>query len=140
MSIKDGEVNLADGTKLKLKMAIFDIREAGFSPYGGVNIAVKSACGITVESIPEELKIAVANKPVAPPNVEDGWELIDIKSFESAIGEQNITTSKGKFRVRIEAEPIMAARNIKYRSLPGINESLYSLRWVLKITWKPIKE
>ena len=51
MSIKDGKVNLADGTKLKLKMAIFDVREAGFSPYGGVNIAVNSTCGIKVENM-----------------------------------------------------------------------------------------
>ena len=140
MSIKDGKVNLADGTKLKLKMAIFDVREAGFSPYGGVNIAVNSTCGIKVENIPEELKKAVANRPVAPPNAQDGWELIDIKSYEPAIGEENVNTSKGKFRVRVEAEPIMAARNFKYRSLPGIDEPLYSLRWVLKITWKPVKE
>lgn len=140
MNIKEGNLNLADGTKLKLKLAIFDAREAGFSPYGGVNILVNSACGIKVESIPEKLKEAVANKPAASAEIQDGWELIDIASFEPAVGELDVNTSKGVFRVRVEAEPVMAARNMNYKVLPGLNEPLYSVRWVYKITWKPLKE
>jgi hypothetical protein len=36
-----GRIKLSDGAVLKLKILIVDVRESGFSPFGGVNFDVK---------------------------------------------------------------------------------------------------
>ena len=60
-----GWIRLSDGAVLKLKILIVDVRESGFSPFGGVNFDVKVVGGVAVESVPEEVKKLVANKPLA---------------------------------------------------------------------------
>jgi len=134
-----GRVELKDGTFLKLKITIIDARESGFSPFGGVNIAVKAVGGIGIISIPDEIKNKVSKRPIAPPGPppEDGWEIVDIINFTPATETTEIETSKGLFQVTVEGEPTMASRNLKYRSELG--EPLYWLNWVNKISWKPVK-
>lgn len=137
-SIGTGFIKLSDGTVLKLKTLIIDVREIGFSPFGGVNFDVKTIGGVTTSSVPEELKKVVADKPLAPPEApQDGWEIIDIVEQEPAIAEEEVSSSKGKYSVRVVAEAVMASRNTNYRS--KYDEPVYWLSWVLKISWKPVK-
>ncbi len=50
--------------------------------------------------------------------------------------EEVVATSQGKFIVRVVAEAVMVARNMKYRSTLG--EPVYWVPWVYKISWKPV--
>ena len=54
----------------------------------------------------------------------DGWQIIDIKDSEPAYEEREIETSKGKFLVKVQAEPVMAARNINYKTQNSMNPSI----------------
>jgi hypothetical protein len=131
-----GRVKLSDGSILKLKILVVDIKESGFSPYGGVNFDVKIVGGIAVEHVPEEIKRLVAGKPLAPPMLpEEGWEILDIVEQEPAVVEEVVNCSKGEFVVKAIAEAIMVSRNTYYRTLQ--DEPIYSLTWVNKISWKP---
>jgi len=133
-----GFIKLSDGAELKLRILIVDVKEVGFSPFGGVNFDVKTVGGVSTHRVSDELKKAVADRPLAPPEPPmDGWEIVDIERQESAVAETVVDTSKGKFRVRVVAEAVMASRNMKYRSIHG--EPLYWVSWVLKISWKPVE-
>lgn len=138
-AVGTGFIKLSDGTVLKLRILIIDVKEAGFSPFGGINFDVKTAGGVSTHGVPEELKRAVADKPLAPPEPPvDGWEIIDIIEQEPAVAEEIVDTSKGKYRVKVVAEAVMASRNMKYRSRH--NEPIYWVSWVLKISWKPLEK
>jgi hypothetical protein len=50
--------------------------------------------------------------------------------------EEVVVTSQGKFIVRVVAEAVMVARNMRYRSTLG--EPVYWVSWVYKISWKPV--
>jgi hypothetical protein len=137
---EDGVVKLSDGSILKLRIGIIDAREAGFSPFGGVDIAVKVVGGIATKEVPEEVRKLVLNKPLPPPGSEpprEGWEILDVKEYAPAIAEEQVQTSKGPFLVTVKAEPVMASRNVNYRT--EFNEPIYWLNWVYKISWKPLK-
>ncbi len=135
---KEGIIKLSDGTSLKLSIMIVGAKEAGFSPFGGINIAVKVIGGIATLEIPEKLKEAVKDKALAPNQPpHDGWELIDIIEYEPAVDECEVDTTKGPFKVHVVAEPVMASRNMNYKS--EFDEPLYWLNWVYKISWKPIE-
>jgi len=135
---KAGIIKLSDGTVLKLRVFIIDVREAGFSPFAGIEFAVKTTGGISAHSVPEELKKAVINKPLAPSELpKDGWEIIDIIEQEPAVVEEEVNTSKGRYKIKVVAEAVMASRNMKYRN--RFNEPIYWVSWVLKISWKPIE-
>ncbi|CCC80925.1 hypothetical protein [Thermoproteus tenax] len=59
------------------------------------------ADGIYIEDLPEELKKAVADKPLLPSTLPtDGWELVDIAEQEPAAAETAIEASRGRFNVR----------------------------------------
>jgi hypothetical protein len=74
-----GLIRLADGSELKLRILVVDVREAGFSPFGGVNFDVKVVGGVSTLSVPEELKKAVSGKPLMPLEPPpDGWGIVDI--------------------------------------------------------------
>jgi len=134
-----GRIKLADNTVLVLKIFVLDIKELGFSPFGNISFDVKVIGGIAVESLSEELRKAMIDKPPAPLELpKDGWEIIDIIDQEPALAETIVQTSKGKFRIRVVAEAVMASRNIMYKS--PHNEPIYSLSWISKISWKPVKE
>jgi len=137
-----GRIKLSDGTELALRIMILDIREAGFSPLGGVNFSVNVMGGIVTKVVPEELRRAVAEKPIVPQGSsqlpQDGWELVDIIEQEPASAEESVDSSRGRFTVRVAAEATMAARNLNYRVVIGnASEPLYWATWVYKITWKP---
>jgi hypothetical protein len=132
-----GLIRLADGSELKLRILVVDVREAGFSPFGGVNFDVKVVGGVSTLSVPEELRKAVDGKPLMPPAPPpDGWEIVDIVEQRPAVVEEVVATSQGKFIVRVVAEAVMVARNMKYRSTLG--EPVYWVSWVYKISWKPV--
>ena len=122
--INVGRIKLSDGAVLKLKILVVDVRESGFSPFGGVNFDAKIIGGIAVESVPEEVKKLVADRPLIPLELpREGWEVVQ--------------SSKGEFVVRIVAEAVMASRNTLYRS--PFNEPVYWVSWVYKVSWKPKK-
>jgi hypothetical protein len=132
-----GLIRLADGSELKLRILVVDVREAGFSPFGGVNFDVKVVGGVSTHGVPEELRKAVDGKPLMPPEPPpDGWEIVDIVEQRPAVVEEVVATSQGKFIVRVVAEAVMVARNMKYRSTLG--EPVYWVSWVYKISWKPV--
>jgi len=134
-----GYITLSDGAKLKLRILIIDVKEAGFSPFGGVYFDVKVVGGVSTLSVPDELKKAVADKPLAPPEPPvDGWEIVDIMDQKPAEAEAVADSSKGRFNVRVVAEAVMASRNMKYRTIH--NEPIYWVSWVLKISWKPVAQ
>jgi hypothetical protein len=137
MKCEDGMVKLSDGSTLKLKISIVDARETGFSPFGGVNIIVKVIGGISTKEVPEEVRKLVSDKPLhsSPDPPRDGWKIIDITKYTPAIAEELIETSKGPFLVTVKAEPVMASRNANYKT--ELNEPIYWLNWVYKISWKP---
>jgi len=137
-SVGTGFIKLADGAVLKLRILIVDIKETGFSPFGGINFDVKTVGGVSTHSIPEELKKMVADKPLAPPELpKDGWEIIKILEQEPAVAEEIVDSSKGRYRVRVVAEAVMASRNMKYRSKN--KEPIYWVSWTLKISWSPVE-
>jgi len=131
-----GWIKLSDGAVLKLKILIVDVRESGFSPFGGVNFDVKVVGGVAVESVPEEVKKLVANKPLAPSELPaEGWELLGIVEQRPAEAWEVVKSSKGEFVVKVVAEAVMVARNTMYRTVHG--EPLYSVSWVNKVMWSP---
>lgn len=134
-----GFIELTDGTILKLKITIVDIKEVGFSPFGGVNLDIKAIGGIATHYVPESLRKSMVTKPLISSELpKDGWEIIDIRKQNPAVIEEVVNTSKGKFKVKVEAEVTMVARNMKYRT--RFNEPVYWASWVWKISWKPIRE
>lgn len=134
-----GSVKLVDGTVLELKILIVDVKEIGFSPFGGINFDPKIIGGISVSSVPEHLKKDVANKPLTPPEPpKDGWEIIDITEQKPAMAQVVVESSKGKYLIKTVAEAVMASRNMNYKSTR--DEPVYWLSWVYKISWKPYKE
>jgi len=130
------KVELSDGAILLLKVMVVHIKEAGFSPFGGVNFDVKALADVTVESLPDELKEKVRDKPVYYPYQEllkDGWEFVDIKGQWPAVIETTVNTSKGTFRVKVVAEVVMVARNLSYKTPAG--EPIYTVSWIYKVSW-----
>jgi len=133
-----GRIKLSDGAVLKLKILVVDVRESGFSPFGGVNFDTKVIGGVAVESVPEEVKKLAADKPLAPPEPpKDGWELLDIVEQQPAEAWEVVQSSRGEFVVRVVAEAVMASRNTLYRS--PFNEPVYWVSWIYKVSWKPKK-
>jgi hypothetical protein len=130
-----GRIKVSDGTVLKFKILVVDVREAGFSPFDGVNFDVKVVGGVAVESIPEDIKKLVIDKPLTPPELpKEGWEVIDIVEQQPAEAWEIVQGSRGEFLVRVIAEAVMVARNIQYRT--PLNEPVYWVSWVYKISWR----
>ncbi|EZQ11337.1 hypothetical protein CM19_01020 [Candidatus Acidianus copahuensis] len=136
-SIGKGSLTLSDGTVITLVTYVLNVKETGFSPYGGVNFVVESITGITIERVPDELKEKVKDKTIPNGVPQDGWEIIDIKDQKPAIVELETDSSKGKFMVRAETEAVMASRNLNYRT-PS-NEPWYSVLSINKVSWRPLK-
>lgn len=132
-----GFIKLSDGTELKLRMLIIDVKELGFSPFGGINFDVKTVGGVATANVPEELKKIMINKPLTPPELpQDGWGIIDIVEQKPAVAEEVVDTSKGKYKVMVVMDAVMVSRNMNYRTIH--NEPVYWVSWVTKISWKPI--
>jgi hypothetical protein len=133
-----GRIKLSDGAVLKLKILVVDVRESGFSPFGGVNFDVKIIGGVAVESVPEEVKKLAVDKPLVPSEPpKDGWELLDIVEQQPAEAWEVVQSSRGEFVVRVVAEAVMTSRNTLYRS--PFNEPVYWVSWIYKVSWKPKK-
>jgi hypothetical protein len=136
---KLGIIKLSDNTTLKLKATTVDVREAGFSPFGGIKFDVKPIAGIAIVDVPKEFREIVKNKPLIPTELpHDGWELLKVTKQEPAIEEIVIDTQRGKYVIKVEAEVVMVSRNLNYRDERG--EPIYWASWVWKISWTPYKE
>jgi len=138
MENRDGVIKLSDGAILKLKITVIEARDIGFSPFEGVNIGVKAMGGIAVQEVPEAIIKGMTGKPLAPVGPEppkDGWKIVEIIQCTPACVEEEVKTSRGPFIVRVQAEPVMASANYNYRT--EINEPVYWVNWVFKISWKP---
>ncbi len=135
---KPGIVELADDSKLVLRVVIVGVKHAGFSPFSGVNFVVKTAGGVASLFVPDELKDSVKNKPLSPPDrpPEDGWELVEIKKQEPATEEVEIEVSDKKYMIKVLGEASMVSRNMNYRT--DIGEPLYWVHWGIKVQWKPL--
>lgn len=90
--------------------------------FAGVNFDVKAIGGVAAQYVPEELKKAIEDKPILPPGnlPTEGWEIVDIVESQPAMAEEEATSSKGKFRIRVAADPVMVSRNINYKT-PSAN-------------------
>ena len=134
-----GDIKLSDGALLRLKILIVDVKEIGFSPFGGVNFYANVTGGVYVESIPDSLRELVKDKPLFPglELARDGWELLDIVEQKPAEALEVVQSSRGEFVVRVVAEAVMVARNTRYRS--PANEPIYWVHWIYKVSWKPRK-
>lgn len=132
----EGRINLADGTILKLIVNIVDARENGFSPFGGVNIAIKQSGGTAVVKVPDELAQSVKDKPLYssanPP--QDGWEMIDIVESTPAKAETKIQTTKGNFLVEVKIQATMVSRNMNYKN--EFREPVYIVNFAIPFSWK----
>ena len=135
---KPGTVKLADGSVLILRVVIVGVKHIGFSPFGGVNLAVKTAGGVATLSVPKELKERVKDKPLSPSDrpPQDGWELVDIQEQEPAEEEVEVSIGSSKYRVGVLGEATMVSRNMNFRT--DLNEPLYWVHWNVKVKWKPI--
>jgi len=137
---KPGVIKLADGTTLALRVAVVGVKNVGFSPFGGVNLAVKTAGGVIALSVPEELRERVREKPLSPPDrlPQDGWELMDIQYQEPAQEVVEVDIDNSKYSVEVLSEATMVSRNTNYRT--DSDEPIYWVSWSIKIRWKPIGE
>jgi len=136
-----GRITLSDGAVIVLRIAIVSVKKLNdFSPFGGVNLAVKVVGGVSLAEIPEELKRVVADKPVTSPDKppRDGWEYVEIREQEPAFEEAEVVVDGRKFVVRVEAEALMVVRNLSYRTEAG--EPMYVVNWVNKVRWRPAGE
>jgi len=50
---RPGVIKLADGAEFILRIAVVGVKNMGFSPFGGVNLVVKTTGGIIALSIPD---------------------------------------------------------------------------------------
>ncbi len=134
----EGRVKLADGTVLKIIANILDAREHGFSPFGGVNIAVSQTGGSAVVEVSPELLEAVKDKPLCLPNnqPQDGWEMIDITEVTPVKAETKIETSMGSFLVKLVNQPTMVTRNLNYKS--DLNDPVYIISFASIVSWKKV--
>jgi hypothetical protein len=83
-----------------------------------VNFDVKPVGGIAVESVPEDVKKLVADKPLFPPEPpKEGWELLDIVEQRPAEAVKIVKSSRGEFEVKVVAEAVTVARNTMYKSI-----------------------
>ena len=112
-----GHIKLSDGAVLKFKITIIDVKEIGWSPFGGIDFDVNAVGGVSTETVPDEIKKVALDKPVAPPEPpKDGWDLVDIIEQKSAFVEEVVDSSKERFRIRVEAEIVMVSRNLSYKT------------------------
>ena len=132
----EGRINLADGTILKLMVNIIDVRENGFSPFGGVNLSIKQSGGTAAVKVPDELVQSVKDKPLysSANQPQDGWEMIEIAESTPAKAETKIQTTKGYFLVEIKSLATMVSRNMTFKN--EFNEPVYLVNFVIPFSWK----
>ncbi len=131
---------LEDGTTVVMKVILDSIKEAGFSPFGGVFLSINITTKISFLP-PEELKEKVKDKPMHYSDHQlptDGWEVVDVTWQRPAVIETTVNTSRGVFSFKVVTEATMAARNMNYRLPSG--DPLYHIMWVYKYYWKPAKK
>lgn len=139
VSSRPGIIRLGDGAVLVLRIAVAGVRNIGFSPFGGVNFAVKTVGGVASLFVPDELKERVRDKPFAPLSklASEGWEIVDIAEQEPAEEEVRVRVGDRYYTVSVAAEAVMVSRNMNYRT--EFNEPLYSVQWSVKVRWKPVE-
>ena len=96
---------------------------------------------MVVESIPEDVRKLVEDKPVHPVGADpprEGWEALDIVEQRPPEAQLTIKTTKGEYLVNLTIEILMVSRNTKFKTLAG--EPLYAIAYIEKASWKPARK
>jgi len=137
-NVELGHGKLADGTVIVLRVAIVDVRPIRVGSPFGVEFEVSFTTGISAypsQKVLEDFK----DKQVLMPreNLPDSWQQLGIVDKKSAVEEVEFNDEKlGKYIIRVEIEPLMAAVNTEKKSIKG--EPIYAVRWAPKISWRKI--
>jgi len=137
--IELGFVKTNDDSLILVRVAVIDVKPTGKTGPFGPEFSVDFVVGISVRPS-ERAKEEIRDKPTIDPSkpVEEGWMLIEILDKRYAYEEITYRAEDlGDFMIRVEVEPIMAAKNTLYK-LPD-NTPLYVVRWVPKVLSKPLK-
>jgi len=132
-NFKLGYVRLSDGTSIILRVAIVDIRPLQTPSPFGVEFNVITVSGISVhpsQSVLNEVK----DRPTVEPNKTplDGWTLVNVTEKQPAYEEVEYLLNE-KYIIRAEVEPLMAVKNVKYKSVQ--EQPIYIVRSAKKISW-----
>jgi len=66
-----------------------------------VNIDVEVVGGVAVESVPEEVRKLVVDKPLAPPEPpKEGWEVLDVVEQRPAEAVEIVKSARGCSKLR----------------------------------------
>jgi len=137
-NVELGHGKLADGTVIVLRVAIVDVRPIRVGSPFGVEFEVSFTTGISAypsQKVLEDFK----DKQVLMlgENLPDSWQQLGIVDKKSAVEEVEFNDEKlGKYIIRVEIEPLMAAVNTEKKSIKG--EPIYAVRWAPKISWRKI--
>ena len=137
-NVELGLGRVADGTVIVLRVAIVDMRPIRVGSPFGVEFEVSFTTGISAypsQKVLEDFK----DKQVLMPreNLPDSWQQLGIVDKKSAVEEVEFNDEKlGKYIIRVEIEPLMAAVNTEKKSIKG--EPIYAVRWAPKISWRKI--
>ena len=134
-----GYVKTNDDSLIVVRVAIIDVKPTGKTGPFGPEFSVDFVVGISVRPS-DRVKEEIRDKPTIDPNkpVEEGWVLVEISDKRCAYEEVTYRAGDlGDFIIRVEVEPIMAAKNTLCK-LPD-NTPLYVVKWIPKILSKPLK-
>jgi len=130
-----GNIKLSDGAHLRLRILIVDVKEIGFSPFGGVNFYANVTGGVYVEFIPDRLRELVKAAIPKPRACQRRLGVARHRRTKARRGAGDCSELAG--RIRGEGCSRRVARNTHYRS--PTNEPIYWVHWLYKVSWKPKK-
>ncbi len=143
LRIRDGKlgyVKTADDSVIILRVAVVGVTQRQEESPFGIDFNVTTTQGIAVYPS-GAVASQVKDRPMveSPIQAKDGWERIDIADKAVAYEEVVYTDRKlGSYVIRVEMEPLMVARNLRYRSTDG--SPLYVVKWITKVYWTELKE
>jgi len=108
-----GDIKLSDGALLRLKILIVDVKEIGFSPFGGVNFYANVTGGVYVSQTASESssKISRSSQVSSLPETAGNCSTSSNKTRRGAGGRPELTG-----RIRGEGCSRRVARNTHYKS------------------------
>mgnify|MGYP000477532899 CR=1 FL=1 len=134
-----GHLLLGDGTLIVVRVAVVDVRVTQRQSPFGAEFGVDLTTGVSSRS-PHEVLEKFRDKRILAPGERppDSWQQLRIDEKEPAVEEVEFEDSElGKYRIRVELEPIMVSVNTDVRTARG--EPLYVVRWVPKVSWKKVE-
>ncbi|MHA1593422.1 MAG: hypothetical protein ACTSXX_01640 [Candidatus Baldrarchaeia archaeon] len=135
-----GTCELSDGTLVKYRVAVVDVRVLRKESPFGVEFEANLATGISVypsKKVLEEYRDKRILTPgESPPS---SWKQVRIVKREPAFEEVEFESKDvGRYRIRVEVEPVMASVNTEVRTVHG--EPYYVIRWIPKMSWEKVVE